>query len=110
MHRVKKEKDIKFNVETFKDMRDRDLFDFTFPKFFVPYPDSDIYMNPDKYGVIITSENFDNFHRWRTPRPVKVIGMEDDTYIKEILDIIKTNKDFDESEVRKEIAHNKFFI
>ena len=104
------EDDIKINVETFRDMRNRDLFDFTFPKFFVPYPDSDIYMNPEKYGVVITSENFDDFHRWRTPRPVQVIGMDDKLYIEEILDIIRTNKDFDESEVRKEKAHNKFFI
>ena len=28
-------------------------------------------MNPDKYGVVITSDKFDDYHRWRTPRPVK---------------------------------------
>lgn len=104
------EEDIAFNVATFKEMRKSDLFDFTFPKFFVPYPDSDIYMNPDKYGVVITSDNFDDYHRWRTPRPVKVIGMDDNIYVQEILDIIRTNKDFDENEVRNERAHNKFFI
>lgn len=104
------EDDIEFNVKKFQEMRERDLFDFTFPKFFVPYPDSDIYMHPEKYNVVITSNNFDDFHRWRTPRPVQNIGMEDEVFIQEILDIIKTNNDFDESEVRKERAGNKFFI
>ena len=104
------ERDIAFNVQVFKDMRKRDLFDYTFPKFFVPYPDSDIYMNPEKFNIEILSDNFDDYHRWRTPRPVKVIGMSDDEYIQEILDIIRTNKDFDENEVRSQRAHNKFFI
>lgn len=104
------EEDIKTNIETFKEMREKDLFDFTFPKFFVLYPDSDIFMNPDKYGVVITSDNFDDYHRWRTPRPVQVVDMDDQLYIQEILDIIRTNKDFDENEVRNETAHNKFFI
>ena len=67
-------------------------------------------MNPDKYGVVITSDNFDDYHRWRTPRPVQVVDMDDQLYIQEILDIIRTNKDFDENEVRNETAHNKFFI
>lgn len=104
------EDDIKLNVKTFKEMREKNLFDFTFPKFFVPYPDSDIFTNPNEYGVVITSDNFDDYHRWRTPRPVSIIGMDDRAYVQEILDIIKTNKDFDENEVRNETAHNKFFI
>lgn len=104
------ENDIDFNVKVFQDMRRRDLFDFTFPKFFVPYPDSEIYMHPEDFGIEILSNNFDDYHRWRTPRPLRVIGMEDALYIQEILDIIKTNKDFDENEVRNQRAHNKFFI
>ena len=102
--------DIKTNVDTFKKMREMDLFDFTFPKFFVPYPDSDIFMYPYKYRVVITSDNFDDYHRWRTPRPVRIIGMDDQLYIQEILDIIRTNKGFNENEVRNEITNNKFFI
>lgn len=103
------DEDIEINVSTFKRFKKEGLFDYSFPKFFVPYPDSDIYLYPEKYGVEILSNNFDDFHRWRTPRPIKIIGMEDMKYLQEIKDIIILNCDLNENDFEGAKV-NKFYI
>lgn len=45
--------EIEENLNIIKEFKNNNLFDFTFPKFFVPYPDSDIYLHPEKYDVTI---------------------------------------------------------
>lgn len=81
------EEDIKINLETIKKIKKLKLFDFTFPKFFVPYPDSDIYLYPEKYDVIIKNENWDEYQRWQLPRPIEINGMSDQQYVDEIIEI-----------------------
>ena len=81
--------EIRENINTIKELKDADLFDFTFPKFFVPYPDSDIYLHPAKYNVKIKSENWEEYHRWQLPRPIIINGMSDDDYVNEIVEINK---------------------
>lgn len=88
------EEDIRINVETFRQMREKDLFDYVFPKFFVPYPGSDIYENADRYGIQIISGNFDVYNRKSLSRPVKINGMDDSLYVGEIFDLIRTNRNF----------------
>lgn len=88
------EEDIKINVEVFKQMREKDLFDFVFPKFFVPYPGTEIYDDNEKYDIRIMTDNFDVYNRKTLSRPVKINGMDDSLYVKEIFDLIKTNKNF----------------
>lgn len=89
------EEDIKINIETFKQMREKDLFDFVFPKFFVPYPGSEIYENTEKYDIQILTDDFDVYNRKTLARPVKINGMEDDMYVKEIFELINTNRRVD---------------
>lgn len=102
------EEDIKINVETFKQMREKDLFDFVFPKFFVPYPGSEIFMNPEKFDVQIVSDDLTLYNRKSLVRPVKINGMDDSVYVEEIKDLIRTNKDFDENEIYDRIKNNNF--
>ena len=79
--------EIEENIETIKELKEKDLFDFTFPKFFVPYPDSEIYLHPEKYNVTIKNENWDEYHRWQLPRPIIINGMSDEDYVNEIVEI-----------------------
>lgn len=81
------DEDIRINIETIKKLKENNLFDFTFPKFFVPYPDSDIYLHPEKYDVTIKNENWEEYQRWQLPRPISIHGMEDQKYVDEILAI-----------------------
>lgn len=81
------EEDIEENIMVIRQLKEQGLFDFTFPKFFVPYPDSDIYLHPDDYDVIIKNENWDEYQRWQLPRPIIINGMHDDDYVNEIIQI-----------------------
>jgi len=81
------DEDIRINIDTIKRLKENNLFDFTFPKFFVPYPDSDIYLHPDKYDVTIKNENWEEYQRWQLPRPIAINGMDDQKYVDEILEI-----------------------
>ena len=78
------EKEIQENIQIIKYLKENNLYDFTFPKFFVPYPDSDIYLHPEKYNVIIKNDNWDEYQRWQLPRPIVIKGMNDQQYIDEI--------------------------
>ena len=80
-------KNIEENINIIKKLKDNNLFDFTFPKFFVPYPDSDVYLDPDKYNVKIKNQNWDEYQRWQLPRPIEIIGMSDMDYLNEIIQI-----------------------
>jgi radical SAM superfamily enzyme YgiQ (UPF0313 family) len=80
------------NLLMFKKLNNDKLYDFSFPKFFVPYPDTDIYLNPEKYNVKILSRKWDKYHRWSLPRPIEIIGMKDDDYLKEIEEISKISE------------------
>lgn len=79
--------EINENISIIMDLKENDVFDFTFPKFFVPYPDSDIYLHPDKYDVKIKNEDWDEYQRWQLPRPIIINGMSDDDYVNEIIAI-----------------------
>lgn len=78
---------IQENIEVFRKITHEKLFDFSFPKFFVPYPDTDIYLNPEKYNVKILTKDWSEYHRWSLPRPIEIIGMKDEDYLKEIEEI-----------------------
>lgn len=83
------EKEIEENLNIIKEFKNNNLFDFTFPKFFVPYPDSDIYLHPEKYDVTIKNENWNEYQRWQLPRPIIINGMTDQQYMNEIIEINK---------------------
>ena len=93
--------DIQKNLDVINVLKEKELFDFTFPKFFVPYPDSEVYLHPEKYGVIIKNENWDEYQRWQLPRPIIINGMEDQDYIDEINEIykivLKENKRYEDN-------------
>ncbi len=78
---------IRENIEVFKKINDEKLFDFSFPKFFVPYPDTDIYLHPKEYNVRILTKDWSEYHRWSLPRPIEIIGMKDEDYLREIEEI-----------------------
>ena len=75
---------IEENIETFKKITKEGLYDFSFPKFFIPYPDTDIYLYPEKYNVKILTKDWSEYHRWSLPRPIEIIGMKDEDYLREI--------------------------
>ena len=83
------EKEIEENINIIKEFKNNNLFDFTFPKFFVPYPDTDIYLHPEKYDVTIKNENWNEYQRWQLPRPIIINGMTDQQYMNEIIEINK---------------------
>lgn len=78
---------IRENINVFKKITEQNLYDFSFPKFFIPYPDTDIYLNPEKYNVKILTKDWSEYHRWSLPRPIEIIGMTDQDYLKEIEEI-----------------------
>lgn len=78
---------IRENVETFKKITEEKLYDFSFPKFFVPYPDTEIYLYPERFNVRIINRDWGEYHRWCLPRPIEIIGMKDEDYLKEIEEI-----------------------
>lgn len=77
------------NIKVITAWKNDRLFDYTFPKFFVPYPGTDIYQTPEKYGAEITSYNFSEYQRWSLPRPIRIKGMSDDSYISEVEQLYK---------------------
>ena len=83
------EKQIVDNVKVLTEWKDKHLFDYTFPKFFVPYPSTEIYLNPEKYNIRILTDDFSQYNRWCMPRPIEIVGMSDDKYIAEIESIYK---------------------
>ena len=83
------EGEIQENIAVIRELKHQGLFDFTFPKFFVPYPDSEIYLHPDKYDVTIKNENWHEYQRWQLPRPIIINGMDDKSYVDEIIKINK---------------------
>lgn len=83
--------DISINIDMLHKMKEMGAYDFTFPKFFVPYPGTDIFNNPERYNVKIVSYNWDDYHRWCLPRPIEIFGMSDDDYLSEIMEIDKLN-------------------
>ena len=92
------DEEIAENLSIIKKFKENNLFDFTFPKFFVPYPDSDIYLHPEKYNVIIKNENWDEYQRWQLPRPIIIKGATDQQYVDEIISINKISMEEYENE------------
>lgn len=78
---------IQENVNKLSEYKKKDLFDFTFPNFFVPFPGTDIYMNPERYGSKILHKEWKHFHRYRVPRNIEINGLTDEDFIQEIKDI-----------------------
>lgn len=81
------EEAIQENIKIIKKITEEKLYDFSFPKFFVPYPDTDIYLHPEKYNVKILTHDWSEYHRWSLPRPIEIVGMKDEDYLKEIEEI-----------------------
>lgn len=77
----------KENYEWFHRFFEEGLVDFSFPKFFVPYPGTDVYEHPDRYNVEIVHQRWSEYHRWATPRPIKLHGLSDDDLLKELNDL-----------------------
>lgn len=75
---------IKENIQNIEICSKYDLCDFTFPKFFVPYPGTDIFENPQDFDVEILNYKWENYHRWGLPRPILINKMSDQHYIDEI--------------------------
>lgn len=93
---------IRENLEVFKKMNERHLYDFSFPKFFVPYPDTEIYLHPEKFNVRILNKDWQEYHRWCLPRVIEIIGMKDEDYVREIEEISKISKEQEVSEYDKD--------
>ena len=72
------------NIEVFEKINKEKLYDFSFPKFFIPYPDTEIYLHPEKFNVKILTKDWSEYHRWSLPRPIEIIGMKDEDYLNEI--------------------------
>lgn len=77
------------NIEVFEKINKEKLYDFSFPKFFIPYPDTEIYLHPEKFNVKILTKDWSEYHRWSLPRPIEIIGMKDEDYLNEIEEISK---------------------
>ena len=77
------------NIEVFEKLNKEKLYDFSFPKFFIPYPDTEIYLHPEKFNVKILTKDWSEYHRWSLPRPIEIIGMKDEDYLNEIEEISK---------------------
>lgn len=77
----------KENFDWFQRFFEEKLVDFSFPKFFVPYPGTDVYEHPDKYNVEILHRRWSEYHRWATPRPIKIPGLSDDDLLRELDDL-----------------------
>lgn len=92
---------IEENIETFKKMSEKHLYDFSFPKFFVPYPDTEIYLYPEKFNVKILNKDWNEYHRWCLPRVIEIIGMKDEDYVREIEQISKISKEYEVSDYDK---------
>ncbi|MBE6320450.1 MAG: radical SAM protein [Bacteroidales bacterium] len=80
-------KTISENIKWTSCFKNDQLFDFSFPKFFVPYPGSDIFEHPDKYNVKILHRKWNEYHRWSLPRPIKICDMAENTFIDELVDL-----------------------
>ena len=68
----------------FKKFYEAKLFDFSFPKFFVPYPGTDVFENPEEFNVQITHMNWEAYHRWALPRPILLKGVTDRDLLEEV--------------------------
>ena len=85
------QKDIEDNILKLTQWKKDGLFDFSFPKFFVPYPGTDVFNNPEKYRCKIVSYDWSMYHRWCLPRPIVIDGMSDDMFLDEIRKIDMLN-------------------
>ena len=75
------------NYKWFKKFKENGLYDYSFPKCFVPYPGTDIFENPAKYNAKIIHNNWNEYHRWALPRPIKINGMEDSDFCHELFQL-----------------------
>lgn len=60
------------------------LYDFSFPKFFVPYPGTDVFENPEQYDARILHMRWNEYHRWFLPRPIKMNNLDDRDLVDEL--------------------------
>ena len=65
------------------------LFDFSFPKYFVPYPGTDIFEHPEKFKVEILHRKWEEYHRWSLPRPIRINGISEEVFNAELLELYK---------------------
>lgn len=75
------------NLNWFKLFYNNKLVDFSFPKFFVPYPGTDVFEHPDEYDAQIVHTDWDKYHRWALPRPIIIKGCTDEDLLQEVLDL-----------------------
>lgn len=86
------EKTIRENLAWWERFAGEGLFDFSLPKLFVPYPGSEVYENPEAFGVKILSRDWSSYLRRSPIRPVRVVGMSDEMFTKEQLAILSLNR------------------
>lgn len=72
------------NYNWFKKFYEAKLFDFSFPKFFVPYPGTDVYDHPEDFDSVIVHRNWSDYHRWALPRPIILSELSDDDLLNEV--------------------------
>lgn len=55
------------NIIRLKHLFDQDLADFVGMKMYIPYPGTDIFNNPDKFGLSIQTKEWDKYDRFSFP-------------------------------------------
>lgn len=78
---------IKENIKWTSYFKADQLFDFSFPKFFVPYPGTDIFEHPDKYNVNILHHKWNEYHRWSLSRPINISNIAENVFIEELVEL-----------------------
>lgn len=80
-------KTIEENIKWTSRFREANLFDFSFPKFFVPYPGTDIFEYPEKYMTEIIHKRWEEYHRWSSQRPIRIKGLSEEIFINELSEL-----------------------
>ncbi|MEE1218392.1 MAG: radical SAM protein [Ruminococcus sp.] len=57
------------NLEQMKELIENNIIDIVSPKIFIPYPGTSYFDEPNKYGIMITSYNWDLYERRNPPFP-----------------------------------------
>lgn len=75
---------IEDNINTFIRLKENKLYDFSFPKFFVPYPGTTFYKDAPKYNIKLKEMPWAEYHRWTYPRPLTIGGVNEKEVFEEL--------------------------
>lgn len=75
------------NLVWFEHFFKNKLVDFSFPKFFVPYPGTDVFERPEEYNVEIIHTKWEEYHRWALPRPLVMNNISDKDLLDEVIEL-----------------------